>query len=235
MLTDLSNLPVEHARILLTGGGRVAMGAQEIMRAAGIPEVSPMEYLASETRNTRYCRLDPWHYARHIHELDFDFSHFIDHPDEYENAFHPYARRTDMYFACHFWDPRSPRLLTREDLQDPGIPIQVIADISCDINGPIASTIRASTIDEPLYGYDPVTGAEAPEPLGEDIITVMAVDNLPGELPRDASKDFGDALVENVLPSLIGQDHEGIVERATITLNGELTPLFSYLEDYLNS
>jgi len=233
MITDLANLPVEHTRIVLTGGGRVAHGAMEILRAAGIREVTPMAYLADDNVETRFCRLDPWHYARHIHDLDFNFDHFIEHPDAYKNAFHPYAGKSDMYIACHFWDPRSPELLSREDLQDPELPIRVIADISCDIDGPIASTIRPSTIADPFYGYDPASGKEAEEPFRNDVITVMAVDNLPGELPRDASRDFGEALLKNVLPPLLGDDREGIVHRATITRNGELTEPFSYLEDYL--
>jgi saccharopine dehydrogenase (NAD+, L-lysine-forming) len=233
MKMDLANLPVEHTRIVLTGGGRVAQGAMEILRAAGIREVTPMAYLADDTKETRYCRLDPWHYARHIHNLDFNFDHFVDHPDAYENTFQPYARKSDMYIACHFWDPRSPLLLTREDLQDPEIPIRVVADISCDIDGPIASTIRPSTIANPFYGYDPVTGKAAEDSFKEDVITVMAVDNLPGELPRDASGDFGEALMKNVLPSLLGDDKEGIVRRATITRNGALTEPFWYLENYL--
>lgn len=233
MLLDLSNLPLEHTRIVLTGGGRVAHGAMEILRAAGIREITPVAFLANDKKRTHYCRLDPWHYARHIHELDFDFDHFMEHPDAYENAFQPYARKSDMYIACHFWDPRAPLLLSREDLRDPENPLCVIADISCDIDGPIASTIRASTIAEPFYGYDPATGSEADNPFREDVITVMAVDNLPGELPRDASGDFGEALLENVLPSLLGDDTEGIVRRATITKNGKLTAPFSYLENYL--
>lgn len=233
MLVDLSNLPVEHTRIVLTGGGRVAHGAMEILRAAGIREVSPVAYLTREDKRTRFCRLDPWHYARHIHDMDFDFNHFIEHPDAYENAFQPYARKSDMYIACHFWDPRSPALLTRDDLRDRENTLRVIADISCDIDGPIASTIRPSTIAEPFYGYDPETGWEADDPFMEHVITVMAVDNLPGELPRDASGDFGKALLENVLPSLIERDEEGIVDRATITSKGQLTEPFRYLENYL--
>lgn len=233
MMVDLSNLPLEHTRIVLTGGGRVAHGAMEILRAAGIREVSPMAYLSNDKKHTRYCRLDPWHYTRHIHEMDFDFDHFMEHPDAYENAFLPYARKSDMYIACHFWDPRSPVLLSAQDLTDPDVPIRVIADISCDIDGPIASTIRPSTIADPFYGYDPATGRERDDAFSKKAITVMAVDNLPGELPRDASGDFGEALMENVLPSLLGEDKHGIVGRATITRNGELTEPFSYLENYL--
>ena len=230
----LSNLPVEHTRIILTGGGRVAQGAMEILRAADIREVTPVEYLTDDTKQTRFCRLDPWHYTRHIQGLDFVFDHFVEHPDEYKNAFQPYARKSDMFIACHFWDPRSPVLLSQTDLQDPEIPIRVVADISCDIDGPIASTIRPSTIADPFYGYDPGTGQESEDPFAEQVITVMAVDNLPGELPRNASEDFGEALLNNVLPSILGDDTEGIVQRATITRNGELTELFGYLKNYLD-
>jgi alanine dehydrogenase len=111
----------------------------------------------------------------------------------------------------------------------------VVADISCDVDdGPIATTLRASTIDEPFYDYNPETGKEAPAFSSEKNITVMAVDNLPGELPRDASMSFGEAMLEKVIPSLAGNDEDGIIERATITRNGKLTPRFSYLEDWVN-
>ena len=139
-----------------------------------------------------------------------------------------------MYIACHFWDPNSPVLLSQEDLKKTDLPIKVIADISCDINGPIASTIRASTIADPVYAYDPRTGKELTDPYLKECITVMAVDNLPGELPRDASGDFGEALLENVIPSILGTDDEGIVKSAMILEEGKLTDLYKYLEGYLN-
>ncbi len=235
MKERLKTLKLGAPRIALTGGGRVAHGSVEILQAAGVREVSPIEFLAGKFEEAVFCRLDPWHYTRHIYELDFKFDHFVDHPEEYENTFHPYAQSTDLYIACHFWDPNSPVLISQEDLQHPEHPIKVIADISCDINGPIASTIRASSIAEPIYGYDPSTGKEVKNPYAEDCITVMAVDNLPGELPRDASEDFGKALMKNVLPSLIGSDDEGIVKRAMILEGGELTELYMYLNEYLKS
>ncbi len=232
MNDQLRELSAGNIRIALTGGGRVAQGAVGILTAAGIREVTPDEYLTRHSEAV-FCRLDPWHYTTHREKPGFDFDHFVTHPDEYENAFLPYAKRTDLYMACHFWDPDSPVLLGREDLQLPDLKLRVIADISCDIGGPIASTIRASTIAEPLYGYDPFTGEETPDLFGENVITVMAVDNLPGELPRDASTDFGDALVQQVIPTLLEVDKEGILVRATIVRAGELTPHFSYLENYL--
>ncbi len=219
-------------RILVTGGGRVAGGAMEILQAAGVRGVDPADFLQQEFHEAVFTRLDPWHYTRRKDGSPFDFSHFVSHPEAYENQLPPYAYRSDMLVACHFWDPRSPVMLTREMLSGGNIPIRTIADISCDINGPIASTIRASTIAEPFYGYDPQTGQET-EPFRKSSITVMAVDNLPGELPRDASADFGDTLTEKVLPELLGIRDTGMLHRATIAGDGALNVPFEYLEDYL--
>lgn len=230
--SELRKVEPGRTRILLTGGGRVAGGATEILDAAGIRRVDPEDYMDREFDHAVYTRLDPWHYTRPRDRSHFDFTHFMAHPGEYENSFAPYAARTDLYVACHFWDPRSPVLMTREEMQRPGFPITIIADISCDINGPIPSTIRASTIADPFYGYDPGTGLET-EPFGEGAITVMAVDNLPGELPRDASTDFGSALMEQVIPELAGMRDTGMLERASIAAGGKLTGGYAYLQDYL--
>jgi hypothetical protein len=204
------------------------------MHAAGIREVAPQSYLNSEFTEAVFCRLDPWHYTRHSTGKAFNFDHFLKNPRDYDNAFIPFALKSDLYIACHFWDPDSPILLSEDDLKNPDLPLKVIADISCDINGPIASTIRASTIADPVYGYDPKTKSEVSDPYGADVISVMAVDNLPGELPRDASADFGRALIDNVFPSLLHKDDEGIIQRATITEEGALTEEFAYLESYAN-
>jgi len=230
--TELQKVDAGSVRIAITGGGRVAGGASEILDAAGIRQVEPSDYLERSFDHPVCTRLDPWHYTRHREGIPFDFDHFVSHPELYRNSFIPFARHTDLYVACHFWDPRSPELLGHRDLQDPGIPIRIIADISCDIHGPIASTIRASTIDEPFYGYDPVTRKET-DPFHPDVITVMAVDNLPGELPRDASADFGHALMKHVIPELTGQWDTGMMKRACIAEDGKLTGEYAYLKDYL--
>jgi alanine dehydrogenase len=118
-------------------------------------------------------------------------------------------------------------------MREPGFHIRVIADVSCDIGGPIPSTVRASTIEDPFYGYDPLTESET-KPFELRGITVMAVDNLPGELPRDASLDFGNLLMDRVLPAIVYGDYEGIIDRATIVRDGELNDHFAYLQDYLS-
>jgi saccharopine dehydrogenase (NAD+, L-lysine-forming) len=122
--------------------------------------------------------------------------------------------------------------MTPTDMREPDFHIRVIADVSCDIRGPIPSTLRASTIAKPFYGYDPLTETETP-PFDLRSITVMAVDNLPGELPRDASVDFGTLLSGKIIPPLLGEDPDGIIEGATIARDGALTEPFGYLQDYL--
>lgn len=229
---QVARLDPGRTRVLVTGGGRVAGGALEILEAAGIRGVAPEDYLREDYPETVYTRLDPWHYTRRKNGALFNFNHFVDHPEAYENQLLPYARRSDVLVACHFWDPRSPVMLTREALAGGTVPIHTIADISCDINGPIASTIRASTIADPFYGYDPRTGKET-EPFLKESMTVMAVDNLPGELPRDASADFGKALMQQVIPELLGIRDTGMIHRATIAGAGQLNAPFAYLKDYL--
>lgn len=230
--SGLGDVDLEGARIVLTGGGRVAGGACEILDAAGVERLSPGEFLERERSSRVYARLDPWHYASKRDGGRFEFAHFVEHPESYDNAIEPWLRTAQMFIPCHFWDPRSPVMLTREFLLGGRSRLEVVADISCDIDGPVASTIRASSIAEPFYGYDPVSGNET-DPFRRDAITVMAVDNLPGELPRDASEDFGRALTDHVLPELLGQRDTGMIDRACIAGDGALTRAYSYLQDYL--
>ena len=229
---ELDKVDMGTKRILVTGGGRVAGGALEILDQAGIRQVDPEAYLKESFEQGVYARLDPWHYAQRIDGAEFDFTHFMEHPEMYVNSILPYAERTDVFMACHFWDPRSPEMLDSKALASGKLPISLVADISCDIDGPIASTIRASTIASPYYGYDPVSGRETP-PFEEGMITVMAVDNLPGELPRDASADFGEALMEHVIPELLKEGDSPMLDRASIASQGGLTPPYAYLEEYL--
>jgi saccharopine dehydrogenase (NAD+, L-lysine forming) len=230
---ELKKVKLPAVKILITGGGRVAGGAKEILKQVGVREVTPEAYLSEQFSEAVYAQIEPQHYTIRKDRKQFEFGHFIKHPYAYQSVFLPYTQVTDLFLACHFWDPASPVFITREDMMAPDFNIKVIADISCDLNGPIASTIRASTIDDPLYGYDPYSGRET-LPFSEKAVTVMAVDNLPGELPRDSSADFGNALLHSVIPSLLGKDEEGIIQRATILKEGKLTEPFLYLEDFLS-
>jgi alanine dehydrogenase len=232
LMEQLERVEPGAVRITVTGGGRVAGGALEILRAAGIREVSPDAFLNDEFAGAVFTRLDPWHYTRRRDGTDFDFDHFVAHPEAYESSFDPFGERTQLFIPCHYWDPRSPSMVKREHLRSGQFPISMVADISCDIGEPVASTLRASTIADPFYGYDPETGTET-DAFAAGAVTVMAVDNLPGELPRDAASDFGKALVEHVIPEITGERDTGMLERACIAEAGSLTPRYTYLESYL--
>ena len=221
-------------KILITGGGRVAKGALETLSVCNIVQVGPDDFLNREFDIPVMCQIGPEFYTRPKLRQHFSFSHFIAKPDEYISAFLPYTEVTDILITGHYWDPRSPAFFTSEDIKKPGFRISVVADISCDINGPIPSTLRATTISDPFYGYNPDLEIEEPAFLRPSNITVMSIDNLPGELPRDASLDFGKQLMQNVLHDLLSDTESPLLERATILKDGKLTSRFAYLEDYLN-
>jgi len=230
---QLAKITLSKAKVVVTGGGRVAGGAMEVLKAVGVKEVSPDEFLAKEFDEAVVCRLDPWHYAHRKDGEAFEWNHWVEHPMDYISSFLPYAKVSDMFIACHYWDFRSPHFFTLNDMQLPDFRIKVIADVSCDVPGPIPSTLRATTIAEPFYDFNPQRNAEEPAFTGEQNITMMTIDNLPGELPRDASEFFGKTLIDNVIPHLVGNDVDGVVERATIVKDGKLTERYSYLQDYL--
>lgn len=225
-------LPTE-MKIVTTGFGRVGNGAREILKTIGITEVSSKEILSQTFEEPVFASLDVHDYYMKADRTDFDKKAFFENGMGHISTFNRYLQVADLYIACHYWDASSPFIISRHDLKEPGIKTSVISDISCDIDGPIASTIRPSTIANPLYGYDPETESEV-DFMQEGSIGVQAVDNLPCELPKDASEDFGNSLIEVVFPALFGEDPDRIIERASETnLEGELMPKFSYLEDYL--
>ena len=220
-------------RIVLTGGGRVGKGAMGVLERAGVKRVKPQEFLDSDNAVPVYTVLGSTDLYARDDGKPFDKQAFHSDPRGHHSKFLPFARRAHIYMACHFWDPRGPKILSADDLRDPKITLQVIADISCDIGGPIDSTLRATTIAEPFYGYEAPSGTEKSAGT-PGTIAVMTVDNLPCELPRDASEAFGRDLVERVLPFLVGDDKEGMIARATIAQAGALTAGFAHLKDYAN-
>jgi len=233
LLVGLKKVRLDPKKILITGGGRVAGGAMEIFREIHVREVVPEEFLTKEFNEPVVCRIDPWHYARRKDGKPFDWDYWVSNPSEHESTFVPYTKVADILVACHYWDFRSPCFFTREDMLTPDFRISIIADVSCDIPGPIPSTVKASTIADPYFDYNPRTGKEEPAFSGESNVTVMSIDNLPGELPRDASECFGRVLIENVFRHFLSNDPEGVIERATILKGGVLTPRYAYLKDYL--
>ena len=220
-------------KIIISGDGRVGKGAEEIIHAIGIYEVSPLDFLTSTRNEPIYTQLSIKEYNKRKDGQLFTKDDFYTNPELFESNFKRFSDIGDMYIACHYWDANAPFVFSREDIKADSFKLKIVADISCDIDGPVASTLRPSTIDEPLYGYDPKTESEV-DFMNENAIGVMAVDNLPCELPRDASEDFGNELLTKVLPSIIGEDSDTIIERASICENGKLTSYYSYLQDYVN-
>ena len=220
------------AKIALTGHGRVGNGAREILEAMRIREVHPVDYLREDFGEPVFTHLDLEDYNRRRGDGGFDFDEFCSDPIDYESTFMAFARSTDLFIAGPFWAAGSPFLFTREDVRDEDWRISVVADISCDIDGPVASTVEPSTIADPMYGYDPVKECRVPFRTPGSV-GVMAVDNLPCELPRDASADFGATLVKHIIPLVVEGDAQGILEGASETnLAGKLTPAFAYLSEY---
>jgi saccharopine dehydrogenase (NAD+, L-lysine-forming) len=220
-------------RVVMTGFGRVGHGAKEIIDLLPIKEVSPEEYLSNEFNEPVYTQLEVEDYYARLDGSAFVKKEFYTQPELFKSTFDRYVPLSDMYIPCHFWSSKAPVILPNNVLLENPRRLKVIADVSCDVNGPIASTIRSSKIGDSIYGYNPDTQAEV-DFRDENAIAVMAVDNLPCELPKDASEDFGNELLKNVLPALFGEDPDRIIERASETnLNGELTAEFKYLEDYV--
>lgn len=220
-------------KIVLTGFGRVGYGAREIMNLLPIMEVSPEEYLGQDFDEPVFTHLEADDYFARKSDNGFDKKEFYAQPELYKSVFNDFASLSDMYVACHFWSNKSPLILTREDLKyDPRL--KVVADISCDIDGPVACTLRPSTIAQPFYGYDPKAEKET-DFMDPAATLVMAVDNLPCELPKDASEDFGNDLVNVIFPALLNEDPDDIIGRASETTSeGKLGENFKYLEDYVN-
>jgi saccharopine dehydrogenase (NAD+, L-lysine-forming) len=221
-----------HTKIVLTGFGRVGYGAREIMNLLPIIEVSPEEYLSKSFDEPVFTHLEVDDYYARIADGGFDKKEFYSNPELYQSVFQQYALESDMYVACHFWSNKSPFILTKSNLKE-NQRLKVVADVSCDIDGPVACTIRSTKIADPFFGYDPQTETEV-DFHSEEAIVVMSVDNLPCELPKDASEDFGNDLITNIFPALFGEDPDDIIGRGSeTTLNGELTPGFAYLKDYV--
>jgi alanine dehydrogenase len=233
MENELSKIVLADEKIIVTGNGRVGQGVMEIMKKSGINEVSKSEFLNNKFYEAVFVHLNTMDYNERVDGSESDKYEFYNNPELYKSSFMKYAKQADIFIAGHYYSADSPYLFTRQDTKNSDFNLKVVSDISCDIDGPVASTIRPSTIADPIYGYNPISETEDSF-LQEGNIAVMAVDNLPCELPKDASEDFGNELLEKILPSLINGDNEAIIENATICKNGDLTLNFEYLRDYIN-
>ncbi len=230
---ELRNVKLPPVKIVLTGAGRVAKGAMETLDTAGVRKVNPHDFLTQRFSEPVYTQLSSADYHSRKEGGHFNRDEFHKNPERYSSHFVDFVKVSDILLAGAFWNPKAPLLFTREDMTSQDFKIKVIADITCDINGSIPSTKRATSIIEPLYDYDPITDSVQAPLSNKNFITVMAIDNLPCELPRSSSEEFGRDLIDRILKPLLTDDKEGIIARGTIAENGKLTSHFEYLRDYV--
>ncbi|MFT2010733.1 NAD(P)-dependent oxidoreductase [Pontibacter sp. 13R65] len=221
-------------KIGVTGGGRVAGGAMEVLDKMHIKKVSVFDFLYKQFKEPVYAQLHSGDYNTRPDVEVWDSPDFYQHPHLYQSTFRKFTRVTDLLMACAYWDPHAPKLFTEEEARAADFKINTIADITCDVNGSIPCTKRSATIDAPAYDYNPQTGELEPPYSNSRNITVMAVDNLPCELPRNASRDFSRQLLDRVIPHLFNGDKDGILQRGTIATGGRLTDRYAYLQDFVD-
>ncbi|KFF05366.1 NAD(P)-dependent oxidoreductase [Flavobacterium reichenbachii] len=233
LIKHLKRITMPALKFVVTGTGKVGSGVKEILDAIKVKEITVENYLTKKYTQAVYVQLDVLEYNKRKDEQLIDFNDFVNNPTAYESDFEKFTKVSDIYFAGHFHANNAPMILTREMLNASDCRLKIVADISCDVNGPIACTLRSSTIAEPLYGYFPLEDKEV-DIFHPAAVVVMAVDNLPCEIPKDASEGFGEQFMEHVIPAFFNGDKDGILKRAKITEKGKLTPRFSYLQDYVD-
>ena len=232
LIQELKKIKLPPIKIVLTGFGKVGFGVKEMLDAMNLKQVSVHDFLNEVTDEPVFVHIDLADYYRRKDGKPSDNRDFIAHPDQYESDFEKFTKVADLFITGHFYQSGSPYILTRDMLLKSDNKLSVIADISCDIEGPIASTRRTSTIEEPIYGYSPEKHQVMNLTSDATTIAVMAIDNLPCELPRDASHGFGEMFLEQVIPAFFNGDKDGILQRGTICDNGKLMPEFQYLASY---
>lgn len=217
--------------MVLTGTGRVSEGAQQLLNDIGIQRVSPQAFLEHTFAESVYTVLGIEDlYILHP-EKPFDLMHFLANSHLYSSRFARFLPRTDLLINGMYWDEKSPRLFAKDDINKPYFKPTVIADISCDVEGSVPVTYKATDMYDPVYGIDRIT-LEMTAPYLPHTLDIMAVTNLPSELAADASEHFGRQFLTHVLPGLMQPKAPPIITRATICSGGALTPAFSYLSNY---
>ena len=216
-------------KIAVTGSGRVAHGILEIMNLMDVQEVEPEDYLSKEFSYPVYVHLKGSALYLHREKRTYSREDFHTHPENYECLFYPYCFETDILMNGVYWDKNIPRLFEAADIKTNDFRIQTIADITDDTNGSVPINYGDCTMNDPVYGVDRTT-LKKTKPYLNNSIDVMAVGNLPNELPRDASRFFGEQLIKHVLSDFL--KGSGIIQNATILKAGKLTSNFEYLSAY---
>ena len=229
LVLNLKNLYFPKTKILVTGDGRVAKGVIELLNQTNIKAVSKKDFLEKKFDQPIFCNLETKDYVTNNSSTNFNLEHFINNPQDYSSSALQYLKETDILISAHYWDPSSPKIFENEDLKVLQN-LKIVGDITCDINGSVPTTIRSTTIEEPNYWIERYTLKEIDE--NNDGIAVMAVDNLPSELPRDSSTEFSEGIINEVLPFLLKED-DGRILNGTITTDGSFLEKYNYLNDYI--
>ena len=232
MVEQYIGVKLPAVKIVICGDGRVAHGCIEFMKKLRIHRVSQEEFLDNVYEEPVFVQLRSEDYYTHKDNRMWDKSDFYKHPEDYVSSFKPYYQKADVMLNAIFWKEDVPMFFTHEDMKRMDFNIKIISDISCDVPGPIPSTIKSTTINDPYFGYNPFMEKET-KPFQANTIDVQAVGNLPCELPVDASIEFGEQLIRHVIPNLLIEDKENIIKNATIAEDGKLTERYTYLQDYV--
>ena len=229
LVLNLKNLYFPKTKILVTGDGRVAKGVIELLNQTNIKAVSKKDFLEKKFDQPIFCNLETKDYVTNNSSTNFNLEHFINNPQDYSSSALQYLKETNILISAHYWDPSSPKIFENEDLKVLQN-LKIVGDITCDINGSVPTTIRSTTIEEPNYWIERYNLKEIDE--NNDGIAVMAVDNLPSELPRDSSTEFSEGIIKEVLPFLLKED-DGRILNGTITTDGSFLEKYNYLNDYI--
>ena len=229
LVLNLKNLYFPKTKILVTGDGRVAKGVIELLNQTNIKAVSKKDFLEKKFDQPIFCNLETKDYVTNNSSTNFNLEHFINNPQDYSSSALQYLKETNILISAHYWDPSSPKIFENEDLKDLQN-LKIVGDITCDINGSVPTTIRSTTIEKPNYWIERNNLKEIDE--NNDGIAVMAVDNLPSELPRDSSTEFSEGIINEVLPFLLKED-DGRILNGTITTDGSFLEKYNYLNDYI--
>lgn len=218
-------------KLLVTGDGRVNKGVQELLKHTNIKQVTSKEYLEKNFEYPVYCNLETRDYVVHKSKKPFELKHFIEFPNEYEASTFEYLKESDLFISAHYWDPSSPKIFTKNQIKQFS-KLKVIGDVTCDVDGSVPTTIKSTTIEEPNFYLNTETFSEIDK--RQSNLAIMAVDNLPSELPRDSSTEFGNGVINEVIPYMLGED-DGRILNSTITFEGRFLKKYDYLIDYINS
>ena len=228
---NIKKISFPKIKLLVTGDGRVARGVIELLKKTNIRQINKEEFLKSEINEPVFCNLQTKDYLTNSLKKSFDLSHFINFPSDYSSSALPYLKKSDVFISAHYWDPNSPKIFEKNQLNQLS-KLKIIGDITCDVDDSVPTTIKSTTIEDPFFYINRETMKEAE--TNNKNLCVMAVDNLPSELPRDSSLEFGDGIVNHVIPHIIEKD-DGRILNATITENGHFLSKYQYLKNYINS